>query len=270
MQVILGYVTSYKNHIEKLNTTMCNIPGLKKQVSNVAAKIEMGRYPIFIDAIKNCLNNWHRIHSGKGNYLIQLMNQNCSEYGNWNKRIKNILEKHRFGKDINIDHFSVDLPKIIMRLKDCVIQTYFSILKKQNKMRTYAKHKQDIKLESYVTKLSFSARQTVSKLRLSDHSLEIERGKYQRPYLKPEERNCPFSPDKIEDEYQIFIECAMYRDGRQTFLNSSYNHKSYSHANQNKLFSHIFKCHEAHITKISSFINTINGIRDEKLQTFTE
>ena len=108
---------------------------VKKRVSNVAAKIEMGRYPIFIDAIKNCLNNWHRIQSGKGNYLMQLMNQNCSEYGNWNKSIKNILEKHGFGyvwvgKDINTDNFSVDLPEIIMRLKDCLIQTYFSILKK--------------------------------------------------------------------------------------------------------------------------------------------
>ena len=62
------------------------------------------------------------------------MNQNCSEYGNWNKSITNILEKHEFGyvwigKDINIDHFSVDLPKIIMGLKDCVIQTYLIVLK---------------------------------------------------------------------------------------------------------------------------------------------
>ena len=129
-------VSSDKNPIEKLNTAMCKyIQWLKTQVSNVAAKIEMGIYPIFLDAIKNCLNNWHSIQSGKGNYLMQLMNQNCSEYGNWNKSIKNILEKHRFGyvwvgKDINTDHFSVDLPKIILRLKDSVIQTCFSILKK--------------------------------------------------------------------------------------------------------------------------------------------
>ena len=57
----------------------------------------------------------------------------------------------------------------------------------------------------------------------------------------------------------------MYRDERQAVLNSI-NHKSYSYTNQNKLFSCIFKCHEAHITKISSFIDTINGIRDEKLE----
>ena len=57
----------------------------------------------------------------------------------------------------------------------------------------------------------------------------------------------------------------MYRDERQAFLNSI-NHKSYSYTDQNKLFSRIFKCHEAHIMEVSSFINTINGIRDEKLE----
>ena len=132
-------------------------------------------------------------------------------------------------------------------------------------MKTYAEHKQDFKMESYITKLNFSARQKLSKLRLSDHSLEIERGRYQRPYLKLEERKCPFCPDKIEDEYHFLIECAMYRDERQSFLNSI-NHKSYSYTKQKKLFSRIFKCHEAHITEVSSFINTINGIRDEKLE----
>ena len=120
-------------------------------------------------------------------------------------------------------------------------------------------------MELYITKLSFSARQTISKLRPSDHSLEIGRGRYQRPYLKPEERNCHFCPDRIENECHFLIECAMYIHERQAFINSI-NHKSYSYTNQNKLFSCIFKCHEAHITKNFSFINTINGIRDENLE----
>ena len=227
------------------NTTICKyILGLKRKFQMLQQKIEMGRYPIFKDAIKNCLNNWRRIQSGEGNYLMQLMNQNCSEYGNWSKSIENILEKHGFryvwvGKDINTDHFSVDLPKIIMRLKDCVIQTYFSILKRQNKMRTYAKH--NFEMESYITKLSFSARQKLSKLRLSDHSPEIERGRYQRPYLKLEKRNCPFCPNEIKDEYHFPIECAMYRDERQAFLNSITSHIhiptkiSYSRASSNAM-----------------------------------
>ena len=85
-----------------------------------------GKISYFHRCHKNCLNNWHRVHSGKGNYLIQLMNQNCSEYGNWNKSIKNTLEKHEFGyvwigKQIGIDHFSVDLPKIIMRLNHILL-----------------------------------------------------------------------------------------------------------------------------------------------------
>ena len=80
-------------------------------------------------------------------------------------------------------------------------------------MRTNAKHKQGIKMESYITKLSYNVRKT-SKLLLSDHSLKIERGRYQRPYLKPEKGHYPFCPDKMEHEYHFLIECAMYRDER--------------------------------------------------------
>ena len=38
----------------------------------------------------------------------------------------------------------------------------------------------------YITKLHFKARQQMSKLRLSDHNLEIERGRYHRRSLKIE------------------------------------------------------------------------------------
>ena len=51
-------------------------------------------------------------------------------------------------------------------------------------------------MEPFVTKLHFKARQQMSKLRLSDHSLEIERGRYYRPSLKPEDRTCMFCPQK--------------------------------------------------------------------------
>ena len=50
------FASSDKSHLEKLNTTLCKyLLGVKKQVSNVASKIEMGRFPLHIDAIRNCI-----------------------------------------------------------------------------------------------------------------------------------------------------------------------------------------------------------------------
>ena len=60
-------------------------------------------------------------------------------------------------------------------------------------------------MEPYITKLHFKTRQQISKLRLSDYSLEIERGRYHRPSLKPEDRTCMFCPQKIENEFHILL-----------------------------------------------------------------
>ena len=70
-------------------------------------------------------------------------------------------------------------------------------------------------MEPYVTRLHFKARQQMSKLRLSEHSLKIEKGKYHRPSLKPKDRTCMFCPQKIENEFQFLTECTAYSDERQ-------------------------------------------------------
>ena len=124
------------------------------------------------------------------------------------------------------------------RIKDCTIQNYFSSLKKQGKMRTYIEYKHEFFMELYITKLHFKARQQMSKLRLSDHNLEIERGRYHRPSLKPEDRSCTFCPQKIENEFHFLIECTAYIDERQNLVNSlTRNFPNIVSSHKNKLFS---------------------------------
>ena len=89
-------------------------------------------------------------------------------------------------------------------------------------------------MEPFITKLHFKARQQISKLRLSDHSLEIERGRYNRPNLRLEDRTCTFCPEKIADS-----------DERQNLVNSltrSFPNKVSSR--RNKLLSIVFECND--------------------------
>ena len=59
------FASSNKSPLEKLNRTLCKyLLGVKKRVSNVASKIEMGRFPLHTDAIRNCIKNWQRIQYG--------------------------------------------------------------------------------------------------------------------------------------------------------------------------------------------------------------
>ena len=96
-------------------------------------------------------------------------------------------------------------------------------------------------MEPYTTKLRFKAKQQISKLRLSDHKLEIERGRYHRPSLKPEDRICMFCPQKIENEFHFLTECTAYSDERQNLVNSiTRSFPKIVSFHKNKLFSIIF------------------------------
>ena len=102
-------------------------------------------------------------------------------------------------------------------------------------------------MEPYITKLHFKARQQMSKLRLSDHNLETERGRYHRPSLKPEGRTCMFCPQKIENKFHFLTECTAYNDERQNLVNSpTRSFPSIVSSHKNKLFSITFECNEQH------------------------
>ena len=74
--------------------------------------------------------------------------------------------------------------------------------------------------------LSKSATKNLSKLRLSAHTLFIERGRYTRPKTPRHERVCT-ECNKIEDEEHFMLFCKKYDKLRSTlFSNLSFNNNS--------------------------------------------
>ena len=59
---------------------------------------------------------------------------------------------------------------------------------------------------------------TLTKLRLSNHKLAIETGRYVRPYKKPEERICPICKKDVEDEIHVLTLCPAYQEKRSTLF----------------------------------------------------
>ena len=96
---------------------------------------------------------------------------------------------------------------IRQRLKDIELQRWPNEINndtredanQSNKMRTYRLFKTigNYKCEDYLHQVTNRRhRITVTKLRLSNHKLAIETGRYSRPFKKPAERICPIC--KIE------------------------------------------------------------------------
>ena len=73
-------------------------------------------------------------------------------------------------------------------------------------LRTYCTFKKCFKMEMYLSFIvSFKLRSLVSKLRLSSHSLEIERGRHCKKKIPSEDRLCKLCKAGIEDETFIDV-----------------------------------------------------------------
>ena len=55
----------------------------------------------------------------------------------------------------------------------------------------------------------------MSRFRLSNHQLMIEKGRYARPKIEREQRFCYNCLDKIEDETHFVINCPVYNTERE-------------------------------------------------------
>ena len=84
-------------------------------------------------------------------------------------------------------------------------------------MRTYPAVIDSYKCEDYLHQVTNTRhRIALTKLRLSNHKLAIETGRYSRPFKKPAERICPICKIEMEDEYHFLNICPAYqeKDGR--------------------------------------------------------
>ena len=88
-----------------------------------------------------------------------------------------------------------------------------------SKLYIYSKIKSELKLENYLLFFSnFKMRQLFTKFRVSDHSLEIESGRYKN--ITREERiskNCNLN--EIGDEYHFFLKCTANHSLRNNLFN---------------------------------------------------
>ena len=107
---------------------------------------------------------------------------------------------------------------LFCREKDIFIQTALNTIHGQSKMQTFRLIKQKWQTEDYLSMVeNISDRTALTKFRLSNHNLMIEKGRHQNMSLF--DRTCPFCPGKIENEFHFMIKCPVYERLRQTLLN---------------------------------------------------
>ena len=88
--------------------------------------------------------------------------------------------------------------------------TFHEIRKESSKLRTYSLLKTQIGYENYLSKIeNIKHNIAFTKFWLSNHCLEIEKGRHQRKAKN--DRLCPFCPTYIEDENHFLLHCKIYK-----------------------------------------------------------
>ena len=80
----------------------------------------------------------------------------------------------------------------------------------------------------------------MTKLRISDHPLQIEAGRYTR--TPPDDRICMFCNKKvryIENEMHFVLECSLYNDMRNSIVNVKRVKEKYTHLTKVDLFKYL-------------------------------
>ena len=197
--------------------------GLKKTACNFSAKLELGRFSIISFIKKQVMLYFCRLNMGKINPLLKEayeMNKNLDGEGiyTWHTFAHNTFEE--MGLDIK-DFESSDKPfneikfDLKIKLKNQINNVYkgktvnkLSSIDDSSKLSLYSKLKSEIGIEKYLLEEpSFKNRQMITKLRVSDHTLEIETGRYKN--IPRENRNCKLCKDEIDDEYHFLLNCKL-------------------------------------------------------------
>ena len=128
--------------------------------------------------------------------------------------------------------------KAFIRMKDMFHQEAFSNIQHEaSKLRTYGILKTEIGLEQYLTEItSIKDRTNLTKLRLSNHSLMIEKGRH-LGITDPNLRFCPFCPGQVEDERHFLLDCKSFSKLRNDLFHKTGNTViSFPYANKSQKF----------------------------------
>ena len=221
--------------IEKLHLQFCKmILKVKNSTNNCMVLGELGRLPLAFNIDCRMLGFWHRLVTGKHNkiscILYKLLYNLDTQFmlsSDWLSRIKSIL------CDSGLDEFWYDPARVQVlsyvkfkalykrKLHELYQANWKSSLESSSKCFLYKNFKQELVLEKYLITLNDPTRSKLTRFRLSNHFLPIERGRHND--IARIDRICNLcTVNDIGDEYHYVCVCDYFVNQRKKYIHSSY------------------------------------------------
>ncbi len=207
-----------KTSIEKVHTQFLKrLIGVNRSTTNAMVRGELGRHSLLEKVTSRNLNYLNYIENKGENSLIKQAT---------------VYEKARTGGlglysikmrcielDQEVDFQTLGKKEVTEHVRNSFGNRWRGYLDGYPKADTYKTFKDTVRMEEYLTDLPHrKLRVALSKFRLSDHHLMIERGRHFVPKIPRERRFCPFCPGEVESEGHFLLACSLYRSNRGSLL----------------------------------------------------
>ena len=186
--------------------------GVTKSCPNVAVLGDTGETPLMLKGYRLMLQYWHRINNLPNDTLVNMaLLENIDLKSNWIATIENLINCFNLPNSLrNASKLRCDAKKNIHSIYVDYWKNNINI----NRLEFYCKYKNKFEFEKYLNISKFEKRKRISKLRCSDHELEIEKGRHKK--LPREARTCKLCiHGSIENEEHFLFECKFYDDIRR-------------------------------------------------------
>ena len=206
--------------------------GVKQQTTSVTIYGDTGRFPLFLKQQILALKYWIRLISLPRSCYLSIAYNSLASLDfigetNWCSHIRSLLFRTNH-HNVWENHRVENANRLIKQVKSCLLNTYkvdWSI-KAQNsiKLRTYIKFKFEHSLEEYLFYIPDTRwMKALSRLRMSSHMVEIERGRHVKPQKLPlEQRICQrCTSNSVDDEIHFLITCSYFATQRTSLLAES-------------------------------------------------
>ena len=210
-----------KHQIEILHTEFCKfILKVQRKTPNNACRAELGQFPLLIDIQKRAISFYkHLQNSDPASYHHQAL-QSQEENIEKSPLSQLVLRLTPTNPVLPQDRPQTIWPnQIITKQKENYITYWKNITKTQSKLESYLALNRQYTVADYLTTVTDpKLRKTLTRYRLSDHSLAIETGRHRQTWLPREDRLCSLcSRGQVETELHFLLHCDRYKEIRDSF-----------------------------------------------------
>ena len=256
----------YEQAVEVVNTSFCKyLLGVNRKAGNLAVKSELGRLPIAVGMLVQCFNFQRHLINTENSILKEAVKESqhlaSDNKFSWFLFFKQISDKAGVNNQMSSEEIKEKLKmNYIEYWKEEFVKKYQQ--NESGKFRTYVLFKCHFEFEPYLQQIrDFKVRQSLSKFRLSNHNLPIERGRYCKPMTPKDERYCQecLNTSKkmvVGDELHFLLECPHIEKQRGEFLDDiKRKNPQVTKLNNKNLFIFLMTAENYIIAKVANFVS---------------